>query len=403
MGTQTISKLLKHGVHLTGSNNTVIVTQKGSIVAGIDFNAISTDGGDHNHLIINGSLSATFDNLSFGIDLDSDNSSIEIGATGGIKANSSGINVSASHVTIDNAGTINTLGSGNTAVSIHGPGGPSAGTTLHNSGTISGDTGVTISANGSLVNEAGGKIIADTLGIGVGEGFLNLINHGTIKSQQVAIHDDTTTVKQHIVNDGRIIGSLVLLGGDDVVDTRGGVIYGEVFGGLGDDVLITDNSGILLKEYAGNGDDWVKSTVSYNLPDNVEGLILLGKKNINAFGNNDAGTDNYLYGNAGNNLMQGFRGYNELFGGGGTDTLVGGHGVDLFGIGQGYGHDTVKGFVDGRDGIDIYLLGPNDFAQLKSHIEQHGADTWLDFGKDVLILRNVDHTVLDAGDFLFNY
>ena len=132
--------------------------------------------------------------------------------------------------------------------------------------------------------------------------------------------------------------------------------------------------------------------------------LTLGKKNINGTGNDNSGTDNFLYGNAGDNVLRGLDGYNELRGLGGTDTLIGVSGFNLYGIGKGYGHDTVKGFNDDlSDLVDIDQLGPNNFNQLKSHIEQHGNDTWLDFGKDVLILQGIDHTVLDRNDFVYNY
>lgn len=86
-----------------------------------------------------------------------------------------------------------------------------------------------------------------------------------------------------------------------------------------------------------------------------------------------------------------------------ADTLIGGPDVDLFGTAREYDHDTVRGFQPDRNQIDIYRRGPGNFSELQSHIEKHGADTWLHFGKDVLILKGINQNVLTADNFIYDY
>ena len=88
-------------------------------------------------------------------------------------------------------------------------------------------------------------------------------------------------------------------------------------GGLGNDIYIVDAQGEAV-ELAGQGNDTVRSTVSYRLDSNLENLILLSAGNLQGSGN---ARDNNLIGNSG---------ANRLSGGAGRDTLQGGMGDDAF-------------------------------------------------------------------------
>ena len=125
-------------------------------------------------------------------------------------------------------------------------------------------------------------------------------------------------------------------GGNDTV--IGGTGVDQMYGGTGDDVFYFDNNSDGVYENSGEGYDWIITSVSVNLPDNVEGQILL-----ESAGQINAG------GNAGDNYMQGNSYDNGLDGGAGADTLVGGAGNDtLFGGGADY--------LIGGTGNDVYRL-----------------------------------------------
>jgi Ca2+-binding RTX toxin-like protein len=403
MGTKTtINGMRNHGVEIDDDHVTLIVGPKGVINATSEDEAVyfGEMGSSHNRLIVQGQLFATFTQDSYGIMCYSDLSSINVTHSGSV-VGSNGISVYAENVKVNIAGQVNATGSEGVGLYVGIYMAPRH-LDIDISGTISGFSAMDLYVTGPITNEASGRIVGAFTAIYIRGGELDLVNHGLIRSGNIAIYNPSDA-SQHIVNDGTIAGAVYLGAGDDFLDTRGGTIKGQIFGHDGYDILVTDNAKVHLTEFEDGGTDWVKSTVSYTLSDNVEVLTLLGKKNTNGTGNNDVDVNNYLYGNAGDNVLNGLGGFNKLFGRGGTDTLISGAGNDQFVIGKGFGHDTVKGFTDGTDGIDIYYLGPWRFGQVKSHIEQHGDDTWIKFGKDALILENIDHKVLDASDFVFEF
>lgn len=82
---------------------------------------------------------------------------------------------------------------------------------------------------------------------------------------------------------------------------------------------LDDEFDVTLKTLFGarsEGVDTIQSSVSYQLPELVENLTLLGTADLSATGNQ---TSNILTGNSGQNV---------LIGGGGDDTLIGGLGID---------------------------------------------------------------------------
>ncbi|PIG94250.1 FG-GAP repeat protein [Gloeocapsopsis sp. IPPAS B-1203] len=141
-----------------------------------------------------------------------------------------------------------------------------------------------------------------------------------------------------------LAGNDTLYGGRGNDTLNGGAGIDSLIGGVGNDEYIVDNVSDKVVEAANAGRDTVSSTVGYTLPNNVENLILTGKRNINGTGNALAneiiGNDgnNILAGGAGNDLLYGDAGNNTLYGGTGNDTLSGGAGNNLrYG---GNGNDT---------------------------------------------------------------
>lgn len=97
------------------------------------------------------------------------------------------------------------------------------------------------------------------------------------------------------------------------------------FGGAGNDTYYVDSSGDVVQEAADQGLDWVYSSVSFALGENVDYLVLTGAGNIDGAGNN---LTNSIQGTSGSNILRGFGGNDWLRGGAGADKLIGGDGFD---------------------------------------------------------------------------
>ena len=90
-----------------------------------------------------------------------------------------------------------------------------------------------------------------------------------------------------------------------------------------------------------------------------------------------------------------------LDGGAGNDFLVGGGGADEFVFGGASGVDTLFGFTDGEDLIDLSAYALSGFSAVNA--TQVGNDVRIDLNANdggTIVLRNIDLADLDAGDFL---
>ena len=137
--------------------------------------------------------------------------------------------------------------------------------------------------------------------------------------------------------------------GDD--DLNGGSGDDNMSGGSGDDDYFVDSANDTVVELDSQGNDTVNSSCSFKLADNLENLVLAGRKNNSGTGN---ALDNVLTGNAGNNLLDGRAGADKMSGGSGNDTyIVDDDFDDVFEVDSSKSQlDTVKSFVD-------YTLGDN--------------------------------------------
>ena len=227
-------------------------------------------------------------------------------------------------------------------------------TRITNYGSIQGaDEGIEVTGNGIVITNYGSIVSTDSsssnegIEVNSSAGDINtFINFGTLSAIGAF---SGGTGQDVVINRGTIFGQVELQGGDDRFDGRGGSIVnqsqtvtGDVEGGLGDDTFLIDDGGIELVEFAGQGNDTVRSWVSYTLPDHIETLILQGDEEIDGTGNDQANTIN------GNNAA------NELSGGDGDDTLNGGWGDDT--LNGDDGNDTLRGHA----GADRMVGGPGD-------------------------------------------
>jgi Ca2+-binding RTX toxin-like protein len=116
-------------------------------------------------------------------------------------------------------------------------------------------------------------------------------------------------------------------------------------GGLGDDTYVVDNAGDKVVESIGQGNDTIKSSVSYGLGGIfIETLQLTGTGAVNATGNTQVNT---LIGNSSANVLDGMQGIDNLTGGAGADTF-------RFSVAPGAANaDTITDFIAGTDRIAL--------------------------------------------------
>jgi Ca2+-binding RTX toxin-like protein len=99
----------------------------------------------------------------------------------------------------------------------------------------------------------------------------------------------------------------------------GGAGADTMRGGAGNDTYTVDNRGDAVVERAGQGRDLIRSSVTFTLSSQVEGLTLTGAAAINGSGNTLA---NVITGNGAANVLDGETGKDTLRGNSGADTFV---------------------------------------------------------------------------------
>jgi Ca2+-binding RTX toxin-like protein len=187
-------------------------------------------------------------------------------------------------------------------------------------------------------------------------------------------------------------------------DTLNGMAGADTMrGGAGNDLYIVDNALDQVVELAGAGVDQVQTSLStYQLAAFVENLRYTGSGDFTGVGNN---TSNTLWGGAGHDILSGGGSTDYLYGGAGDDELDGGSGNDFFVFLANFGNDRITGFdadaAGGQDLLNVKALGitATSFASAVS-ITAQGADTLVQIGGDSIVLLGVDHTAIDASDFL---
>lgn len=193
--------------------------------------------------------------------------------------------------------------------------------------------------------------------------------------------------------------------GNDILNGASGA--DTMIGGKGDDSYTVDNVGDVVTEQANEGNDSVRSSISWTLGDNIENIGLFGTGNINATGN---ALDNSIMGNGGNNVLNGGDGddyiadpaefldelgsNDTLNGGNGNDYLDGSAGDDI--LDGGSGNDS----LGGSKGSDTYFFGRGSGQDMIIECDEtaDNLDT-LQFGAgiaadEIIISRNGDDLIL---------
>ncbi len=117
-------------------------------------------------------------------------------------------------------------------------------------------------------------------------------------------------------NDGQ--NTLTGGSGNDTLD--GGAAGNDILnGGQGDDTFIVNRSGLVLQEVSGQGNDTVRSSITFTLANHFENLTLTGTANVDGNGNS---VNNTITGNSGNNALVGNGGLDQMIGGLGNDTYT---------------------------------------------------------------------------------
>lgn len=142
--------------------------------------------------------------------------------------------------------------------------------------------------------------------------------------------------------------------GNDTLD--GGAGADTLIGGSGNDYYVVDNTGDILLEDVGEGMDYVQTSVSFTLSENIEKLEATGSAAINLTGNALA---NGLFGNGANNIFTGAAGNDYLMGAGGDDVYV---------FNRGDGNDTIDNTDFSHDSAHPELLAAIDVLRFGAGI-----------------------------------
>jgi trimeric autotransporter adhesin len=208
-----------------------------------------------------------------------------------------------------------------------------------------------------------------------------------------------------------------LLVGDAGNDTLDGGLNGDnLIGGKGNDTFFVENAGDQVFEAAGEGNDTVRSAVTFNFDDtkSIEVVILDSASSIGSVANNfnniitmlGAGPAS-INGNDGNDTLTGGSGNDLLIGANGNDVINGASGNDLLQGGDnndkltgGEGDDTLQGGAGkdtmvGGKGSDNYVV--DVIGETVTELAGQGDDTVESHLVSYTLAANVEVLALSSG------
>lgn len=299
---------------------------------------------------------------------------------------------------------------------------------ITNTGSITGASGIFISHESgggadAFINNSG-TITGDVTAVSTDQTDMSLVNSGRITGNvRNSFGENETTV----INTGLIEGDILLQGGSDFVDSRGGEIVEngsrssldfDIDARGGDDTVYGSNLADIiwggegadrLRGYTGDdeinggddnddvrggaGDDFV-------LGDGGDDMVHGGQGNDRVRGN--AGNDEVRGGN-GDDVATGGSGDDIVAGGRGDDELYGNSGADVFQFNLSAGFDIIHDYRDGLDMIDLEAFGTR-FNRVAAATETVNGNAIIDLsmlgGEGTIVVRGAGGD-LDAGDFIF--
>lgn len=238
--------------------------------------------------------------------------------------------------------------------------------TLSGNNLISGSVGDDTLIGGAgddtyIVNTVGDKVIES-----LNEGS-DLIQSSVTYNLPINVENITLTDTVNINAKGNSLSNIITgnsgknvlqgLAGNDLLSGLGA--DDTLIGGTGDDTYTVNSVGDKITELSGEGKDLIQSSVTYNLPANVETITLTGTANINAQGNPQA---NVIKGNKGKNVLQGLAGNDTLTGGLGSDKFTYNTKVAFTKVTLGV--DTITDFIISQG--DKIVLDKTTFSQISS-------------------------------------
>lgn len=328
-----------------------------------------------------------------GVSLTGNHSSlVNSGAISGIHR---GVVMSAIEGNITNNGAV--LGQDNEAISV-----TDGDYQIVNNGSLAGHVGI-LSSGSDLVVRLGANSVINTTAAAIAITSTNADHSKVTNSGLMATGSGTVygggDGADRLINHGTILGEVRFAGGEDVFDGRGGYVSGRILGGAGDDTFIIDDGRADIFEVAAEGDDRVRSSVSYTLTagQEIEHLALTGSHSIRATGNELA---NQLTGNTGANTLNGMAGIDALNGGRGNDRMTGGADRDTFFFAKGGGHDVITDFDVAADLLDLSKWdGVETLARVRSHAHEEHGGLMIEAGHDSLFLKGIDKNDLTTLNF----
>ena len=149
------------------------------------------------------------------------------------------------------------------------------------------------------------------------------------------------------------------------------------------------------------------NNVDFIIDDDNASFIRTGSDNdfVDGNGGNDRivlGRGNDVgFGGDGNDHIRGGAGEDTIIGGAGHDYLIGGWGEDVFVFNEGDGRDTIIGFQDDHDQIDLSSMGLGSFEDLEGLITRLGAHrSKIEFEDGSSIMVRGLHLELTEDDFI---
>lgn len=196
-------------------------------------------------------------------------------------------------------------------------------------------------------------------------------------------------------------GQDLLFGGDGSDSLNGGAGNDDIRGNDGVDFLNGGDGNDALN--GGANDDFVNGDAGNDVLKGSRGndTVNGGDGDDRVSGNN--GHD-ILNGGDGNDVVRGGRGNDIIEGGAGDDLLMGHAGRDTFVFNSDDGNDTIRGFKDGADKLDLSGFGFTSVAAALSHFSEIGSGSdnivGFDFDGTTIEIQGIDLGDLSGADII---